>query len=69
MQKFRIIGGNPVRGKLRVQGAKNASLPIIAASLLIKEEVVLHDVPRLRDVSTLLEILTFMGVEHQLHLL
>lgn len=65
MQRFRIIGGNPVRGKLRVQGAKNASLPIIAASLLIKEEVVLHDVPRLRDVSTLLEILTFMGVEHQ----
>lgn len=62
MEKLRIIGGNRLSGSVRISGAKNAVLPILAASLLTADELVLHNVPHLADVRTMLSLLEGMGV-------
>lgn len=62
MEKLRIIGGNRLSGSVRISGAKNAVLPILAASLLTADELVLHNVPHLADVKTMLSLLEGMGV-------
>ena len=56
-----IRGGNPVSGVLPVNPSKNAALPIIAASLLIDEPIILHGVPRLSDMECILEIVKSLG--------
>ena len=61
MEEIVIQGGRPLRGALRVSGAKNAALPIMAASLLVPEPTTLHHVPRLRDVETMCGILRHLG--------
>ncbi|TES95475.1 UDP-N-acetylglucosamine 1-carboxyvinyltransferase [Patescibacteria group bacterium] len=63
MPKFLIEGGIPLRGKIKVAGAKNAALPIIAATVLTKEESVINNVPRISDVEALIEILEKAGVK------
>ena len=60
---FRINGGNRLRGSVRIGGAKNAALPIMAASILCDGEVILHDVPSVADVVSLAELLGKLGVE------
>ncbi|MFH1747591.1 MAG: UDP-N-acetylglucosamine 1-carboxyvinyltransferase [Planctomycetota bacterium] len=59
---FEITGGNRLKGGVRISGAKNAALPIMAASILCDGEVVLHDVPHVSDVNSLLELLRTLGV-------
>ncbi len=59
---FEINGGPRLRGKVRVGGAKNAALPIMAASILCEGEVILHDVPDVSDVASLGELLMKLGV-------
>lgn len=61
MSKLLINGGCPVEGELRASGAKNAVLPILAATLLAEEPVVVENVPHLRDVTTTMELLGQMG--------
>ncbi len=61
MSQFVIRGGQPLSGEIAVSGSKNAVLPMIAASLLTDEEVVLENVPDLRDVAGMLEILEYLG--------
>ena len=61
MSIWHIYGGNRLTGSTRVQGAKNAVLPIMAASVLSEGETVLHNVPDLRDVTTTLRILQHLG--------
>ncbi|MEL7536005.1 MAG: UDP-N-acetylglucosamine 1-carboxyvinyltransferase [Pseudomonadota bacterium] len=63
MEKLAIAGGQPLTGEIRVSGAKNAALPILAASLLADEPVTLTNVPHLRDVTTTLSLLQQLGVE------
>lgn len=58
---FKINGGSRLRGTARISGAKNAALPIMAATLLCEGEVVLHDVPLVADVRSLAELLTKLG--------
>ncbi len=58
-----IRGGSPLRGTVRVSGAKNSALPIMAAALLTDGPVRLREVPRLSDVSTLSQLLRFLGME------
>ncbi|GAB7387659.1 UDP-N-acetylglucosamine 1-carboxyvinyltransferase [Bacillaceae bacterium] len=67
MGTFTIEGGVPLSGTLRIQGAKNAALPILAATVLAKGEHVLFDVPRLSDIRVMREILTSLGarVSHE----
>ncbi len=61
MDRFQIHGGRPLQGEISVSGAKNAALPILCASLLTAEPLVLSNVPRLRDVGTMKKLLMQMG--------
>ncbi|MBK1653698.1 UDP-N-acetylglucosamine 1-carboxyvinyltransferase [Allochromatium vinosum] len=61
MDKLLITGGTPLQGEVRASGAKNAALPILAATLLADGPVNLTNVPRLRDIRTTLELLGRMG--------
>ena len=63
MDSLRIVGGRTLEGTVRVSGAKNAALPALAASLLTADAVTLHDVPGVRDVSTMLRVLEHLGAE------
>lgn len=62
MEKLVIRGGNPIQGTIRVSGAKNAILPLLAATILTEEESILYDVPNLRDVRVMKEILEDLGI-------
>ncbi|MEL7371778.1 MAG: UDP-N-acetylglucosamine 1-carboxyvinyltransferase [Myxococcota bacterium] len=62
-QRFEITGGRPVGGTIRPSGNKNAALPLVAATLLTDDEVVLRNVPEIRDVAALIRILAELGVE------
>ena len=61
MATLRIIGGRRLSGRLAVEGNKNSALPLLAACLLTDQECVLTNVPRIRDVGVLVEILAGMG--------
>src|ERR1700726_3530195 len=61
MDKLQIQGGVPVEGEVRISGAKNATLPILAAALLAEDPVVIGNVPHLQDVTTTIELLGRMG--------
>ena len=63
MEKFVIYGGRPLSGEVRAAGNKNAALPILAASLLTDEELVLTNVPRIRDVESQVTLLEQLGVK------
>ena len=63
MEKFVIEGGVPLSGTVTPAGNKNAALPLLAASLLTEEELVLHNVPRIRDVEAMVELLVDLGVK------
>ncbi|MFZ2226692.1 MAG: UDP-N-acetylglucosamine 1-carboxyvinyltransferase [Candidatus Moraniibacteriota bacterium] len=63
METFEIIGGKKLNGEIVVRGSKNATTPILAATLLTKEECVISNIPLIEDVSRMLEILSSMGSE------
>lgn len=63
MDKLIIRGGTPLHGKVRISGAKNAILPILAASLLIDKPVFLSNIPHLNDVTTMMTLLGGMGTQ------
>jgi UDP-N-acetylglucosamine 1-carboxyvinyltransferase len=63
MEKFVIEGGFPLSGTIAPAGNKNAALPVLAASLLTEEEVVLRNIPQIRDVHAMIELLTDLGVK------
>src|SRR5262250_2967006 len=62
MDRFVVDGGHPVGGTISPAGNKNEALPVLAASLLVPGEVVVDNVPRIEDVSILLEALRELGV-------
>ena len=61
MSEFVIRGGTPLHGECVVQGSKNSVLPILAASLLVNGETLVHNCPRIRDVDCAREILRALG--------
>src|SRR5690606_9968870 len=61
--KFVVQGGKRLSGRIRPAGNKNAALPMLAAALLTEDEVVLENVPEIRDVQTLMNLLEALGVE------
>lgn len=63
MEKLVIIGGQKLSGRVKVSGAKNAALPILAATLLTDKEVILNNLPCLVDVDLMLELLSILGKE------
>ncbi|NLW24360.1 MAG: UDP-N-acetylglucosamine 1-carboxyvinyltransferase [Clostridia bacterium] len=64
MEKYIIMGRNPLSGSVRISGSKNAVLPILAASILAQDgQTIIKDVPRLKDVQVMKEVLEFLGCE------
>jgi UDP-N-acetylglucosamine 1-carboxyvinyltransferase len=63
MDKFLIKGGNPLRGTIAISGAKNSALPVMAASLLTADKVILHNIPKVRDLITMSKLLAFMSAK------
>ena len=63
MEKLLIKGGNPLSGTIKCSGAKNAALPMIAATILSKDSIVLKNLPFLQDITTMFELLGSMGAE------
>lgn len=61
MDKFIIDGGRKLEGDVQISGSKNSSLPILAAALLTDKELVLHNVPHLRDINTMINLLRGLG--------
>ncbi|MEO5805479.1 UDP-N-acetylglucosamine 1-carboxyvinyltransferase [Devosia sp.] len=67
MDRIRLVGGNELRGEIPISGAKNAALPLMIASLLTDEPLILQNVPRLADVKLLERILENHGVDIAVH--
>ena len=63
MDKLIIEGGAILQGEIRISGAKNAALPLLAATLLTEEKMQLSNLPHLHDITTMIELLGCMGVE------
>jgi UDP-N-acetylglucosamine 1-carboxyvinyltransferase len=63
MQKFMIVGGNRLKGTIRTSGSKNATLPLLAASILNAGNSVIHEAPRLMDVAVMQELLRYLGAK------
>ncbi|HEX8925499.1 MAG TPA: UDP-N-acetylglucosamine 1-carboxyvinyltransferase, partial [Terriglobales bacterium] len=66
MDKFVIRGGTPLLGTVKVSGAKNAALPAMAAALLTDDQIVLENIPQVRDIETERRLLAAMGAEVEL---
>ncbi|HSS85354.1 MAG TPA: UDP-N-acetylglucosamine 1-carboxyvinyltransferase, partial [Reyranella sp.] len=63
MDRIRIRGGRQLKGDIPISGSKNASLPLMVASLLTDQKLTLHNVPRLADITTMIQLLKQHGVE------
>ncbi|WP_236913082.1 UDP-N-acetylglucosamine 1-carboxyvinyltransferase [Clostridium sp. Cult1] len=63
MNKIMVEKSPPLRGNVRISGAKNSALPILAASLLGTEDIILEDVPKLKDVEVISEVLSSLGAK------
>ena len=66
MDKFVVRGGNPLLGTIKVSGAKNSALPCMAAAILTEDEVILENIPQVRDIETERRLLESMGAEVEL---
>jgi UDP-N-acetylglucosamine 1-carboxyvinyltransferase len=66
MDKFVVRGGNPLLGTIKVSGAKNSALPCMAAAILTEDEVILENIPQVRDIETERKLLSAMGAEVEL---
>ena len=66
MDKFVIRGGKPLLGTIRVSGAKNSALPCMAAAILTEDEVILENIPQVKDIETERKLLVSMGAEVEL---
>jgi len=67
MDRMRIKGGNPLVGKIKISGAKNAALPLLTAGLLTDETLTLRNVPRLADIATMQELLEQHGIQFRVN--
>ena len=63
MDKFLIRGGKALHGTVAISGAKNSALPVMAAALLTKDRITLHNIPKVRDLITMSKLLAFMGAK------
>ena len=61
MQKLEITGGRKISGTIIISGSKNATLPILASTILTNKKVTIKNIPLVRDVKTMAELLSIMG--------
>jgi UDP-N-acetylglucosamine 1-carboxyvinyltransferase len=66
MQKLIIVGGKKLNGSINISGSKNATLPILAASILSKNKVIIKNIPLVKDVETMIDLLFILGAETKL---
>ena len=65
MQKLEVFGANKLKGEINISGSKNASLPILAATLLTKKKVYLDNLPKVKDIETMINLLKSLGSKIQ----
>jgi len=61
MQKLTIVGGKKLNGSITISGSKNATLPILAASILSKNKIIIQNIPLVKDVETMVDLLSLLG--------
>ena len=61
MQKLEVLGGKKLRGQIEISGSKNASLPILAATILSDKKIYLSNLPRVKDIETMINLLKSIG--------
>ena len=61
MQKLEVFGANKLKGRIKISGSKNASLPILAATLLTSKKATIKNLPKVRDIETMLSLLRSLG--------
>jgi len=61
MQKLEVFGANKLKGEIKISGSKNASLPILAATLLSDKKTYLKNLPKVKDIQTMLSLLESLG--------
>ena len=61
MQKLEVFGANKLKGQVKISGSKNASLPILAATLLSNGKICLKNIPRVKDIETMISLLKSLG--------
>ena len=61
MQKLEVFGGNKLKGQIKISGSKNASLPILAATLLSSKSIYLKNLPKVKDIETMINLLKSLG--------
>ena len=66
MQKLVIVGGKKLKGTIKISGSKNATLPILAASILSKNKIVIQNIPLVKDVETMIDLLSLLGLKIKL---
>ena len=66
MQKLIIVGGKKLNGSINISGSKNATLPILAASILSKNKVIIKNIPLVKDVETMIDLLSLLGSKFKL---
>ena len=66
MQKLTIVGGKKLNGSITISGSKNATLPILAASILSKNKIIIQNIPLVKDVETMTNLLSLLGLKVKL---
>ena len=66
MQKLTIVGGKKLNGSVHISGSKNATLPILAASILSKNKIIIQNIPLVKDVETMIDLLSLLGSKAKL---
>ena len=61
MQKLTIVGGKKLNGSINISGSKNATLPILAASIISKNKAIIQNIPLVKDVETMIGLLSLLG--------
>ena len=69
MKKLEVFGANKLRGQIKVSGSKNASLPILAATLLSKKKIKLKNLPKVKDIETMINLLQSLGSKTKLKII
>ena len=67
MQKLEVFGANKLKGQIKISGSKNASLPILAATLLSSKKISLKNLPKVKDIQTMITLLKSLGSKIKLY--
>ena len=61
MQKLEVFGARKLKGQIKISGSKNSSLPILAATLLSNQKIFLENIPKVKDIETMIQLLQSLG--------